>query len=45
MNEILARALKELDDVVHHIENKGYNSAIILVKAIKSDLEKLKEIK
>jgi hypothetical protein len=34
-------AIKELGDVIHHIENKGYNSSIILCKAIRSDLEKI----
>ena len=29
--------LKEFDDAIYHIENKGYNSAIILLKAMKSD--------
>ena len=34
-------AIKELGDVIHHIENKGYNSSIILCKAIISDLKKV----
>lgn len=37
--------IKELDDVIHHIENRGYNSAIILINAIKKDLRKEKATK
>jgi ribosomal protein L19 len=29
--------IKEFDDVIHHIKNKGYNSAIMLLKAMKKD--------
>ena len=31
--------IKEFDDVIRHIENKGYNSAIILLRAMKHDAE------
>lgn len=38
--EDITQTVKELDDVINHVENKGYNSAIILLKAMKKDLMK-----
>ena len=35
MEELIA----DIDSAIHHIQNKGYNSAIILLNAIKKDLE------
>jgi hypothetical protein len=37
---VFESAIKELDDVIIHINGKAYNSAIILIKAIKKDLSK-----
>jgi len=31
--------IKEFDDVIRHIENGGYNSAIVLLRAMKKDAE------
>lgn len=31
--------ISEFDDVIHHIEQKAYNSAIVLLKAMKHDAE------
>jgi len=33
--------IKEIDDVIRHIEVKAYNSAIILLRAMKHDAEQI----
>jgi hypothetical protein len=37
--------IKEFDDVIRHIENGGYNSAIILLRAMKHDAESAEGLK
>ena len=35
----MEKIIADIDSAIHHIQNKGYNSAIILLNAIKKDFE------
>ena len=37
--------IKEFDDVIRHIEGKAYNSAIVLLRAMKHDAESAEALK
>jgi len=41
-NIIISKSIHEINVVIHHIENKGYNSAIILCRTIANNFKELK---